>query len=236
MPYWNFKDVKDGLEFEPKYKRIIMKITFATGNPHKLQEIKEIAGDTKFEFVLPPEGFDPIENGTTFEENSLIKAREAARLSGMISLADDSGLCVEALNGEPGIHSARYAETPQKRIDKLLDELKHLEKQSNSVIARTSETRTSQSHNNDFNVNRKAKFVCAMTLVSPSGEILFQTRGECNGEIARKQFGTNGFGYDPVFIVEDTNKTMAEMSENDKNLISHRGKALRKVLNYLNNL
>ncbi len=188
-----------------------MKITFATGNPHKLQEIKEIAGDTIFEFVLPPEGFDPIENGTTFEENSLIKAREAARLSGMISLADDSGLCVEALNGEPGIHSARYAETPQKRIDKLLD----------AII------------NSD---NRKAKFVCAMTLVSPSGEILFQTRGECNGEIARKQFGTNGFGYDPVFIVEGTNKTMAEMSENDKNLISHRGKALQKVLNYLNNL
>ena len=185
-----------------------MKITFATGNPHKLQEIKEIAGDTKFEFVLPPEGFDPIENGTTFEENSLIKAREAARLSGMISLADDSGLCVEALNGEPGIRSARYAETPQKRIDKLLDAIKN----SN---------------------NRKAKFVCAMTLVSPSGEILFQTRGECNGEIARKQFGTNGFGYDPVFIVKDTNKTMAEMSENDKNLISHRGKALRNILKYL---
>ena len=98
-----------------------MKIVFATGNPHKLQEIKEIAGDTDIEFILPPSGFDPIEDGKTFEENSMIKAKEAARLSGMISLADDSGLCVEALGGEPGIHSARYAKTPEKRIEKLLN-------------------------------------------------------------------------------------------------------------------
>ena len=206
-------------------------IVFATGNAHKLQEINEIAQGSDIEFILPPEGFNPIEDGKTFEENSLIKAREAARVSGIMSLADDSGLCVEVLGGAPGLHSARYAQTAQARIDKLLNVLKD-EK------------------------NRKAKFVCAMTLVDKDGNILFQTRGECYGEIAYSQSGTNGFGYDPIFLVEegkngsaatDDNltsrtvvsaegkKTMADMSEQEKNEISHRGKALRKVLEYLNN-
>lgn len=205
-----------------------MKIVFATGNTHKLQEINEISKGSGIEFILPPAGFNPVENGETFEENSLIKAREAARVSGMIALADDSGLCVEALGGAPGIHSARYAQTPQTRIDKLLNVLKNEQ-------------------------NRKAKFVCAMTLVDKEGNILFQTRGECHGEIAYKQSGTNGFGYDPIFLIgkngsaatnsDDINHTkigakgkttMAEMSEDEKNEISHRGRALRKVLEFLN--
>ena len=206
------------------------KLVFATGNPHKLQEIKDIAGDTDIKFLLPPNGFDPIENGTTFEENSYIKAKEAAKLSKMLALADDSGLCVEALNGAPGIYSARYADTPQARIDKLLNAMSGKE-------------------------NRKAKFVCAMTLVSPDGEIIFQTRGECHGNIAYKQAGTNGFGYDPVFIpnlspafamLENPANncslsplergreiTIAELSEEEKNKISHRGQALRNVLEFL---
>lgn len=100
-----------------------MKIVFATGNPHKLKEIKEIAGDSDIEFILPPDGFNPVENGATFEENSFIKAKEAARVSKMMSLADDSGLCVEALDGGPGIYSARYADTPQKE---LINYYKHL--------------------------------------------------------------------------------------------------------------
>ena len=185
-------------------------IVFATGNAHKLKEIQEIAKDTDIEFILPGNGFNPIENGETFEENSLIKAKEAARVSGKISLADDSGLCVDALNGAPGIHSARYADTPQARIDKLL----------NAINCET---------------NRNAKFVCAMTLVDKNGDILFQTRGECFGKIAEKQSGINGFGYDPVFLTKDTDytKTMAEMSEEEKNEISHRSRALRKVLAYL---
>ena len=125
-------------------------------------------------------------------------------------MADDSGLCVDALNGAPGIHSARYAETPQARIDKLL----------NAINGKTV---------------RSAKFVCAMTLVDENGKILFKTRGECLGKIAEKQSGQNGFGYDPVFLTKDTDytKTMAEMSEEEKNEISHRGRALRKVLAYL---
>ena len=185
-------------------------IVFATGNAHKLKEIQEIAKDTDIEFILPGNGFNPIENGETFEENSLIKAKEAARVSGKISLADDSGLCVDALNGAPGIHSARYADTPQARIDKLLN-----------VI--------------NCETNRNAKFVCAMTLVDKNGDILFQTRGECLGKIAEKQSGINGFGYDPVFLTKDTDYklTMAEMSEEEKNEISHRSRALRKVLAYL---
>ena len=185
-------------------------IVFATGNAHKLKEIQEIAKDTDIEFILPGNGFNPIENGETFEENSLIKAKEAARVSGKISLADDSGLCVDALNGAPGIHSARYADTPQARIDKLLN-----------VI--------------NCETNRNAKFVCAMTLVDKNGDILFQTRGECLGKIAEKQSGINGFGYDPIFLTKDTDytKTMAEMSEEEKNEISHRSRALRKVLAYL---
>lgn len=187
-----------------------MKIVFATGNPHKLREIQEIAGDTDIEFILPPEGFNPVENGETFEENSYIKAKEANRLSKMMSLADDSGLCVEALNGAPGLYSARYADTPQARIDKLLQEL-------------------------EPHKNRKAKFVCAMTLLDENGEILFQTTGECCGEIAYSQAGEGGFGYDPVFLVENTNKTMAEISEEQKNTISHRGRALRNVIDFLRN-
>jgi len=188
-----------------------LQITFATGNAHKLQEISAIADSTDIKFVLPPKGFNPVEDGKTFEENSLIKACEAARLSGMMSLADDSGLCVEALKGAPGIYSARYAETPQKRIDKLLKALKDEKK-------------------------RRAKFVCAMTLVDANGKIIFQTRGECYGKIAEIQAGTNGFGYDPVFYPEKYEKTMAELSETEKNKISHRGKALQNILKFLQTL
>lgn len=187
-----------------------VKIVFATGNPHKLQEINEISKGSGVEFILPPAGFDPIENGTTFEENSFIKAKEAARLSHYISLADDSGLCVDALNGEPGIFSARYDTTPQKRIDKLLNNLAPFG-------------------------NRSAKFVCAMTLVDEFGQILDKEIGECYGQIAETQSGHNGFGYDPIFIPNGYEITVAEMSEELKNTISHRSIALNKILEYIKN-
>ena len=189
-----------------------MKIVFATSNPHKLKELKEIADTFEandIEFVLPPKGFDPDENGKTFEENSLIKAKEANRLTGLPALADDSGLCVECLNGEPGIFSARYANTPQARIDKLLKNVEPFE-------------------------NRKAKFVCAMTLVGENGEILFADKGECHGTISKVQAGEGGFGYDPIFLVDGKNGlTMAELSDSEKNEVSHRGNVLRKVLSFL---
>ena len=187
-----------------------IKIVFATGNPHKLQEVNEIAKGSNIEFILPPDGFDPDETGTTFEQNSIIKAKEAARLSGCISLADDSGLCVDALNGEPGIHSARYEETAQKRIDKLLINLADKD-------------------------NRKAKFICVMTLVDADGNILNQETGECHGHIAKEQSGINGFGYDPVFVVDEYGITMAQMSEDLKNKVSHRGRALSDMIKYIQN-
>lgn len=185
-----------------------MKIVFATGNPHKLKEINEISQGSGIEFILPNEGFNPVEDGNTFEENSYKKAKEAYRVSHMMSLADDSGLCVEALNGAPGLYSARYAGTQQEKIDKILKEL--------------------EPHS-----NRKAKFVCVMTLLDNQGNVLHVSRGECHGEISKQQSGNNGFGFDPVFIVNNTNKTMADMSEEEKNAISHRGKALSDMLSFL---
>ena len=186
------------------------KIVFATSNPHKLEELRAICkSKSDIEFVLPPSDFNPDECGKTFEENSRIKAQEAARISGLPALADDSGLCVDALNGAPGIYSARYAETPQKRIDKLLEALQG------------TQTRT-------------AKFVCAMTLTNENGEVLFQCVGECKGEIATVQSGENGFGYDPIFIVEGKGVTMADLPEDEKNKISHRAKALEQIIAWLN--
>lgn len=188
----------------------MLKIVLATSNPHKVEEINAITKDFGIEFILPPSGFDPVEDGKTFEENALLKAKEANKLTNMPALADDSGLCVNALNGEPGIHSARYAETPQSRIDKLLGELKDVPLEK-----------------------RGAKFVCAMVLLDKNGEVLFSDRGECFGKIAFESKGTNGFGYDPIFMVDGTSLTMAELSESEKNKISHRALALKKVTNYL---
>lgn len=185
-----------------------MKIVFATGNKHKLEEVNEIVKGSGVEFVLPKGDFNPIENGSSFEENSLIKAKEAYKLSRQMVLADDSGLCVVALNGAPGLFSARYAGTQQEKIAKLLAELKDKE-------------------------DRSAKFVCCMTLLDENGEIAFQTIGECKGSIIEEAKGINGFGYDPIFLVDGYDMTMAEMSEEEKNKISHRGNALRKVIKFL---
>lgn len=185
-----------------------MKIVFATSNPHKLHELNEICADSDIEFVLPSEGFAPIENGSTFEENSLIKAKEAFRVSKTYSLADDSGLCVDALDGAPGLYSARYAGTQDEKIEKLLGELKGFE-------------------------NRRAKFVCCVTLLDDKGEMIFQTVGECHGSIVNERKGINGFGYDPIFKADNYDCTIAELSDEEKNKISHRGKALKNFLEFM---
>ena len=185
-----------------------MKIVFATANLHKLEEVNEIAKNSGIEFILPKDGFNPIENGDSFAENSLIKAKEAYRVSKMITLADDSGLCVEALDGAPGLYSSRYAGTQQEKIEKLLSELKDVD-------------------------NRDAKFVCCMTLLDNSGDMIFQTTGECCGEIIKEAKGINGFGYDPIFQIKGSDLTMAEMSEEQKNKISHRANALNLVIEFL---
>lgn len=188
------------------------KIVLATSNPHKVEEINAITRGLGIEFVLPPEGFNPLEDGKTFEENALVKAKEANKLTNMSTLADDSGLCVESLGGGPGIYSCRYADTPKARIDKLLDELEDVPFEK-----------------------RVAKFVCAMVLLDKNGEILFSDRGECFGKIGFESKGANGFGYDPIFIVNGRDFTMAELSEEEKNKISHRAIALNKVINFVQN-
>ncbi len=189
-----------------------MKIVLASLNKHKVKEINEIirnlTNNQEIEFVLPPEGFDPVEDGETFEENSYIKARAAWEISKNWSLADDSGLCIDALGGKPGIYSARYEETPQKRIDRVLRELQGVK-------------------------NRSARFKCCMTLINPEGEKVFSCTGICEGSIAEKQSGTHGFGYDPIFLIRGSGETMADLPDNEKNRISHRARALGQVAEYL---
>lgn len=189
----------------------MFKIVLATSNPHKVEEINAITKELGVEFVLPPEGFDPIESGGTFEVNALIKAQAANNLTNMSALADDSGLCVDALDGEPGIHSARYADSPQGRIIKLLNALQGVPIEK-----------------------RNAKFVCAMAFLDKNGDVLFLDRGECFGKIGFEPKGSNGFGYDPIFIVGDGTATMAELPEDEKNKISHRALALHKFIDFLN--
>lgn len=185
-----------------------MKIVLASSNEHKVKEINEIVSGYGLEFILPSKDFDPIENGKTFEENSLIKAKEAWKLSNTWVLADDSGLCIDSLGGKPGIYSARYAETPQKRIERVLHEMQG-------------------------KTDRNAHFACCMTLVNPQGEVAYTYTGICEGSITETPRGNNGFGYDPIFLVKDDTRTMAELSEEEKNRVSHRSKALNKVIEYI---
>ena len=185
-----------------------MKIVLASSNAHKVKEINEIVKGSGVEFVLPPSGFDPIEDGETFEENSLIKAKAAWEISKTWTLADDSGLCIDALGGKPGIYSARYAETPLKRIERVLKEMQGVE-------------------------SRKAHFACCMTLINPEGDVAFSYTGMCNGTIITEARGINGFGYDPIFKLENDTRTMAELSESEKNKISHRSIALNAVMDFI---
>ena len=189
-----------------------MKIVLASSNKHKVQEINEITAKIcdGVEFILPPENFDPVENGETFAENSYIKAKAAWDISHTWVLADDSGLCIDALGGKPGIFSARYAETPQLRIERVLNEMKDVPSDK-----------------------RNAHFTCDMTLINPQGEIEYKVEGRCSGSIVDSARGVNGFGYDPIFLVKGDTRTMAELSEDEKNQISHRSDALRKVLEYV---
>lgn len=189
---------------------MIKKVVIATANPNKVEEIKEIAGDIGIEFVCAPEGFGPVENGETFAENAYIKAREAALMTGMYSLGDDSGLCVDAMGGAPGIYSSRFEKTSKNRIKKLLNILEDVPEQK-----------------------RDAKFVCSMVLVDPEGKKLKGADGSVYGSITFKPKGTNGFGYDPVFYIPAYDKTMAQLSSDVKNEISHRSMALRPVIAYI---
>ncbi len=192
---------------------MMFKIVLATTNPHKVEEMNNVSIPLGVEFVLPDKNFNPIEDGTTFEENSYAKALAAAQCekSGRkYFMADDSGLCVDFLNGAPGLKSARYAPSAQERIQKLLSALKNANENE-----------------------RNAKFVCSLVLIDQTGSILNKTIGVCKGKIAHNEHGHGGFGYDPVFIVKDKNKTMAELSQEEKGKISHRGRALMDMLMWI---
>ena len=188
---------------------MIDKIVFATGNEGKLKEIKEILADFSVEVVSMKEmniSTDVEENGTTFEENSLIKARAISKLTGLPALADDSGLEVDYLNGEPGIYSARY-----------LGYDTDYEYKNNYIINKLKEAKVNE---------RTARFVCVISLVLPDGRE-FVKKGVMEGQIGYEIKGENGFGYDPIFYLPKYGKTSAELSSDEKNKISHRGKALR---------
>ncbi|MGP1404783.1 MAG: XTP/dITP diphosphatase [Catonella sp.] len=187
------------------------KIVFATTNEGKVKEIKEILEGFPVEVVSMKEmniTTDIEENGTTFEENSLIKAREISKLTGLPALADDSGLEVDYLNGEPGIYSARY-------LGKDTD----YNYKNNYIIDRLKEAEDKE---------RSARFICVISLVLPDGRE-FVKKGVMEGRIGYEIKGENGFGYDPIFYLPEYGKTSAELSSDEKNKISHRGKALRAM-------
>lgn len=188
----------------------MIEIVLATANPHKVDEINAISHAHGVNFIKVNEGFDPIENGSTFEENSVIKARTASLLMNEYALADDTGLCVEALDGRPGLYSARYAPTQVEKISKLLGELSGVDE-----------------------ANRNAEFVCSMALTDRYGNVVHKTKGVCKGSIAVEPAGCGGFGYDPLFLVSGLGKTMAELTADEKNSLSHRALALLPMLEWI---
>ena len=187
----------------------IEKIIFATGNDGKMREVRMILGDLGIQVISMKEAgvtAEADENGTTFEENAIIKAKEIMEKTGEIVLADDSGLEVDALGGEPGIYSARYMG---------YDTSYHIK--NNSLIERL-EGKTGE--------ERSARFVCAIAACFPDGRVL-TTRGTMEGQIGYEEKGENGFGYDPVFYLPEYQCYSAELPLEEKNKLSHRGKALR---------
>ena len=190
-----------------------MKVVLASKNPHKLVEISKITEKFGMELILQSQlgvDIDVEETGTTFEENSFLKAEAVMKATGLPALADDSGIAVDALNGEPGVYSARYG------FDESLDDWGRLE----LLLKNTEHVPDGQRH---------AQFVCVITMVTPDGKTI-QARGEIHGELTREPRGENGFGYDPIFYYPPYGKTTAEMAPEEKNAVSHRGNALR-VLN-----
>ena len=187
-----------------------MKVVLASKNPHKLIEIDEITRKLGIELILQSElgiDIDVEETGTTFEENSLIKAEAVMKATGLPAMADDSGIAVDALNGAPGVYSARYGGDPSlSDHDRKMLLLKNTE------------------HVPDG--SRQAQFVCVITMVNPDGEVI-QARGEIHGELTREPRGENGFGYDPIFYYPPAGMTTAEMSSEEKHKVSHRGNALK---------
>ncbi len=193
-----------------------MKVVLASKNQHKLVEISKITEKFGFELVLQSQlgvDIDVEETGSTFEENSYIKAKAVMEATGLPALADDSGIAVDALNGEPGIYSARYG------FDPTLDDWGRLQ----LLLKNAKDIPDGQ---------RQAQFVCVITMVTPEGQTI-QARGEIHGQLTREPRGENGFGYDPIFYYPPMGKTTAEMTAEEKNQVSHRANALNVFYNKL---
>jgi XTP/dITP diphosphohydrolase len=187
------------------------KLIFATGNENKMKEIRMILADCGYEILSMKEAginVDIVEDGKTFEENATIKATAISKLAGCLVLADDSGLEVDAMDKAPGIYSARWEgeDTPYSiKNQKIIDNLKDVPEEK-----------------------RTARFVCAIAAAFPDGRVITR-RGTIEGLIAHEPAGENGFGYDPIFYVPEFKKTTAELSPEEKNKVSHRGKALQMI-------
>ena len=186
-------------------------LVVATGNPGKLREMQAYLADSGWELTIKPENLDVEETGETFAENACLKASETAKFTGNWAIADDSGLAVNALNGAPGVYSARYGNNDTERIGRLLREL-------------------------GDEKNRQARFVCAIAVANPQGEIVIQSEGICQGEILFAPSGDSGFGYDPVFYVPEKQLTFAQMTTDLKKSISHRGNAFQALVPQLRKL
>ncbi|HEY9639821.1 MAG TPA: RdgB/HAM1 family non-canonical purine NTP pyrophosphatase [Coleofasciculaceae cyanobacterium] len=185
----------------------MLPLVVATSNPGKLKEMQAYLTDPTlgWELMLKPQELEIEETGTTFMENACLKASQVAIALGKWAIADDSGLAIDALGGAPGLYSARYAETEQLRIERVLREL-------------AGETQ------------RQAQFVCAVAIARPDGAIALQAEGICRGEILTQPRGIGGFGYDPIFYVPEQQLTFAEMPAAVKHEISHRGRAFQILL------
>jgi XTP/dITP diphosphohydrolase len=182
-----------------------MQLLLASNNPGKVREMREILAPLGVALKTPrdfPQIPEPAEDGATFEENAVRKARHWAEATGICTLADDSGLEVDALGGAPGVHSARYAPTAPERNAKLLAALQDVPRE-----------------------RRTARFVCVAAIAWPDGRVV-TGRGECPGRIHDAPRGSGGFGYDPIFWLDEFGCTMAELPAETKNRVSHRGKAL----------
>lgn len=181
------------------------RLVVATGNPGKLKEMEAYLVGLGWELTLKPEQLEIEETGDSFAENACLKASQVAEATGEWAIADDSGLEVDALDGAPGVFSARYGKTDSERIERLLNALGN-------------------------ELNREARFVCAIAIARPDGTIALQAEGICPGRILHAPRGTGGFGYDPIFYVPEQSQTFAEMPAAVKHRISHRGRAFQALL------
>jgi len=187
------------------------KLILATGNPGKLKEIEKHLVGLDWELQLKPEDLEIEETGKSFLENASLKAQSVAYALGEWAIADDSGLAVDALDGAPGIYSARYGTSDQDRIEKLLQALENI-------------------------TERQARFVCAIAIARPDGSLAVEAEGFCPGEILRSPKGTAGFGYDPIFYLPEYQQTFAEMTPELKQKVSHRAQAFELILPQLKRL